>query len=127
VTAERDSLDAIEPSITRLVQEAPARDPETLRALQAALSRVGSPLALSIARILEYVADDLVDPGVALPALAEACATLVGGVRGTLDDRVLAAARYQIETLEPMPDRPALHLAPDVPVVDLIRGPRRRT
>jgi hypothetical protein len=126
VTETSDSLDAIEPAITRLVQEAPARDPETLGVLQAALAGVGSPLALSIARILEYVADDLVDPGIALPALAEACATLVAGVRGKLDDRVLAAARYQIDTLEPVPDRPHI-AAPDVPVVDLIRGPRRQT
>ena len=120
------AIDVIEPAITRLVQEAPARDPETLRALQAALAGVGSPLARSIARILEYVADDLVDPGVALPALAEACATLVAGARGQLAPTVLDAARYQIDTLEPVPDRPRIG-TPDVPASELIRGPRRRT
>ncbi len=120
-------VDEIEPAITRLVQEAPARDPETLRVLQAALADIGSPLALSIARILEYLADDLVDPGVALPALAEACATLVAGVRDGLDERSLAAARYRIDTLEPMPDRPPAIALPDVPATSLIREPRRRT
>lgn len=113
-------LDEIEPAITRLVHEAPVRDPETVRVLEAALADVGSPLALSIARILEYLADDLVDPGVALPALAEACATLVAGERDGLDERSLAAARYRIDTLEPRPDRPPAIAVPDVPV-DRIR------
>jgi hypothetical protein len=120
-------LDSIEPAITRLVQEAPVRDPETLRVLHAALAEIGSPLALSIARILEYLADDLVDPGVALPALAEACATLVAGERDGLDERSLAAARYRIDTLEPRPDRPPTIAVPDVPVDGLIRERPRRT
>jgi hypothetical protein len=84
--------------------------------LHAALADVGTPLALSIARILEYLADDLVDPGVALPALAEACATLVAGVRDGLDARSLDAARYRIDTLEPRPDPPPKIATPDVPV-----------
>jgi hypothetical protein len=120
-------LDEIEPAITRLVHEAPQRDPATLRALEAALHDVGSPLALAIARILEYLADDLVDPGIALPALAEACATLVAGERGQADARSIDAARYRIDTLEPRPDPPPRIAVPDVPASGLIREPRRRT
>jgi hypothetical protein len=115
------SLELIEPQITRLVQEAPARDAATVTALLAALHEVGSPLALVIARTLEYLDDDLIDPGIALPALAEACATLVAGVRGTVDQRVLEAATYQISTLEPMPDRPPKIATPDVDITRLRR------
>jgi hypothetical protein len=113
-------IDIIEPSITKLVQEAPHRDVATVDRLHTALWSVGTPLSLAIARILEYVADDLVDPGIALPALAEACATLVAGLDGKVDDRVLEAARYQIDTLTPMPDRPRI-AAPDVPTDALRR------
>ena len=49
------SLELIEPQITRLVQEAPARDAATVTALLAGLREVGSPLALVIARTLEYL------------------------------------------------------------------------
>jgi len=119
--------DQIEPAILRLVQEAPERDAETVRVLEAALADVGTPLALAIRRILEYLVDDLVDPGIALPALAEACATLVAGKRGEADDRSIEAARYRIETLEPRPDPPPRIAAPDVPASGLIREPRRRT
>jgi hypothetical protein len=121
------NLEAIEPAITRLVQEAPARDAAVVASLVADLRDVGSPLALVIAQILEYLDDDLVDPGIALPALAEACATLVAGVRGEVDQRVLDAATYQIATLEPMPDRPPKIATPDVDVLRLNRGPRSRT
>ncbi|HEY1814057.1 MAG TPA: hypothetical protein VGG74_17015 [Kofleriaceae bacterium] len=120
-------MNEIEPAITRLVREAPVRDAETLRVLAAALADVGTPLALSIARILEYLADDLVDPGVALPALAEACATLVAGERDGLDARSLEAARYRIDTLEPRPDRPPAIAVPDVPASELTRVRRPRT
>jgi hypothetical protein len=121
------SVNEIEPAITRLVREAPARDAETLRVLAAALADVATPLALSIARILEYFVDDLVDPGVALPALAEACATLVAGEREGLDARSLEAARYRIDTLEPRPDRPPAIAVPDVPASELTRARRPRT
>jgi hypothetical protein len=80
---------------------------------------VGTPLALTIARTYEYVAEGLVDPAIALPALAEACATLVAGVAGRVDARVLDAAKYQVDTLEPRPDPPMRVVVPDVPVVSL--------
>ena len=116
----------IEPAITRLVREAPARDPETMRALAAALAAIGAPLALALARILEYVGDDLVDPGIALPALAEACATLVAAVTQGLDARSIDAARYRIETLEPRPGPVPRIAAPDV-LADQLTSRRRRT
>jgi len=90
---------SIEELITHLVQQAPARDPETIAALEDALLANGTPLALAIRRIVELVAEELVDPGIALPALAEACATLVS----SRDARVLEAARYQVDTLQPQP------------------------
>src|SRR5439155_1221686 len=55
-------------------------------------------------------------------ALAMACATLADGVRGTLGARELEAARFEIETLMPVPDRPprvAASDAPDVPLSSL--------
>ena len=101
----------IEALITRLVQEAPQIDNATVEQLREALWSDGTPLALAIGRIVELVAEGLVSPAIALPALAEACATLVA----SSDPKVLAAARYQIETLQPVPDRP--HIAePDVPL-----------
>src|SRR5262249_55871034 len=61
---------------SELVQQAPDLDPQTIETLRRALESVDLPLARSIARILELVAIDVVDPAIALPALAEACATL---------------------------------------------------
>ncbi|MFT3692938.1 MAG: hypothetical protein QM831_07345 [Kofleriaceae bacterium] len=115
------SLDAIEPAITKLVREAPSRDRATVDALIADLREVGSKLSLVIARTLEYLDDDLIDPAIALPALAEACNTLVLGVQGKLDAKSLAAAEYQIATLEPMPDKPPKIATPDVSVIQLNR------
>jgi hypothetical protein len=123
LSRDASSVDTIEPAITKLVQEAPTRDRATIADLLAALRGVGTPLALVIARTVEYVDDDLVDPGIALPALAEACSTLVAGQRGALDARVLAAAEYQIATLEPMPDRPVKIATPDVSITQLRKRP----
>jgi hypothetical protein len=108
--------DRIEQRITELVQRAPDMDPTAVDDLLAALRSVGSPLALAIARVLELVAEQLVDPGIALPPLAMACATLAGGVRGTLGARELEAARYEIDTLIPVPDPPGRVVMPQVPV-----------
>jgi hypothetical protein len=110
------SLDRIEQLITLLVQSAPTADGAVVDELIEHLHRVGSPLARSIARVVELVAEQLIAPGVALPPLAMACATLADGVRGKLTDRELEAARYQIETLLPVPDRPPAITAPDVPL-----------
>ena len=102
---------------TRLVQQAPDLDPETIAELIDSLRAIGSPLSLSIARIVDLVSEQLVDPGIALPAIAEACATLVSST----DPHALEAARYQIETLQPVPDGAARVIAPDVPLDSLKR------
>ena len=120
---DRGGVDRIEELITELVQRAPTADAAVVDELVAALHRIGSPLALSIARVTELVAEQLVDPGIALPALAMACATLADGVRGKLGDRELEAARYQIDTLMPVPDRPAVRV-PDVPISSLRKRDR---
>jgi hypothetical protein len=106
-------ITAIEPLITQLVQQAPALDAATIDELRDALALVGTPLALAISRIIELVGEQLVDPGVALPALAEACATLVAG---TADPTALEAARFRVDTLTPMPDLPPRIAVPDVPL-----------
>lgn len=113
----------IEQLITELVQRAPIADPAVVDELVDELRLIGSPLARSIARVTELVAEQLVDPGIALPALAMACATLADGVRGALGERELEAARYQIETLMPVPDRPAIAV-PDVPISSLRKRDR---
>jgi len=120
---------AIEPLITALVQQAPEIDDAIVNELVERLRDIGSPLAMSIARVTELVAEQLVNPGIALPALAMACATLADGIRGTLGQRELEAARYEIETLLPVPDRPAgaRSVVPDVPAGNLIRALRPRT
>lgn len=99
--------------ITRLVQEAPALDAEVTGQLVGELRGNGAPLALSIARVVELVADDLVDPGIALPALAMACGTLVDP---RLTEREREAARFEIETLLPVPEKGVRFVVPDVPV-----------
>jgi hypothetical protein len=116
VTEGLDPLDRIEQLITELVRAAPAADPAVVDELVEHLRHVGSPLGRSIARVLELVAEQLIAPGIALPALAMACATLVDGVRGKLGARELEAARFEIETLMPVPDRPGPRPAPDVPL-----------
>jgi hypothetical protein len=116
-------LQDLETLAVRLVQEAPALDPDVLAMLRSELEQIGSPLALTINRIYELLGEGLVDPAIALPALAEACATLVAGVKGTVDQRVLDAAQYQIDTLTPMPDRPPRVATPDVPLTALTRKP----
>lgn len=115
------ALHRIEQRITELVQSAPEADAGAVDDLLDALRGVGSPLALAIARIVELVAEQLVDPGIALPPLAMACATLAGGVRGALGERELEAARYEIETLQPTPDPPARVILPQVPLAALRR------
>lgn len=100
---------------TQLVQQAPDLDPDTIAALRTELAQQGSPLALSVSRIVELVAEGLVDPAIALPPIAEACSVLVT----SNDPRVLDAMKYQIDTLQPVPDRPPPIGAPDVPLSSL--------
>jgi hypothetical protein len=109
----------IELSITRLVQSAPTLDQEVIDTLLVELRANGSPLALSIARVVELVGEGLVDPGIALPALASACSTLLHSPTAH------EAARYEIETLLPVPDKAPKLVVPDVPLTSLSRGPRR--
>lgn len=110
---------AIEPLITKLVQDAPALDRSTIDELVAALRRDARPLARSIAKVVELVGEDLVDAGIALPALAMACHTLCDA---RADEAAREAARFEIETLLPVPDavgaRPHF-VVPDVPVTRL--------
>ena len=114
---------SFEDSITQLVQSAPALDPRVVAELVDELRTQGSPLALSIARVVELVGEQLVDPGIALPALASACATLADA---RLGDAAREAARYEIETLLPVPDKAPKLTAPDVPLTSLTnRAPRR--
>ena len=101
---------------TQLVQQAPDLDPDTIAALRTGLEQQGSALALAVSRIVELIFEGLVDPAISLPAIAEACSVLVT----TTDARVLAAMKYQIDTLEPMPDKPPRVAAPDVPI-NLVR------
>ncbi len=109
----RETIDEL---ATQLVQQAPELDPDTIAALRTQLEAQGSPLALSISRIVELVAEGLVDPAIALPPIAEACSVLVA----TSDAKVLAAMQYQIDTLEPVPDKAPRIGAPDVPI-NLVR------
>jgi hypothetical protein len=119
---------AIEGAITQLVQRAPALPADVVRELCDRLERDGSPLALTIARVVQLVATGEVDAGIALPHLAMACATLADGVAGRVGPRELAAAHYEIDTLLPVPRAPAARAAaPDVPASALTRGPRPRT
>ena len=110
--------------VTTLVQTAPRRDGATVTGLLDGLRANGSTLALTIARILELVDEDLVDAGVALPAIAEAIDALVDP---GADRASLAAAEYRIATLEPRPDPPARLQVPDVRLDALSRGRRPRT
>ena len=117
---------AIEAAITALIREAPAIDERVRGELIADLGRLGSPLAGAIAEVVAKLGATI-DPGIALPALAMACATLADGVRGRLSERELEAARYEIETLLPVPARAPKLVAPDVPADRLSRGSRPRS
>lgn len=114
---------SVEQRITHLVQVAPATDAVITGALLGDLRAIGSPLAGVIAEVLALTAAGRIAAGVALPPLAMACATLAAGLRGELGDRELEAARYEIDTLLPVPDRPVVDPAPDVPLSAL----RKRT
>jgi hypothetical protein len=123
-----DPDDPIEPLITALVRMAPASDAALTGELVARLRRISRPgsvpLARSIAQVVERVAAQQIDPGIALPPLAMACATLVDGLAGRLTERELEAARYEIDTLLPVPRREPAVASPDVPLSALRKRPR---
>ena len=100
-------MDDVEPLITQLVQQAPALDPSLIAELLIALRVDGSPLAHSIARVVELVGEQLVDAGIALPALAMACASLA---EADPNAATREAARFEIETLLPVPDGPPMRV-----------------
>ena len=116
-------MHAIELLITRLVQEAPSLDAEIVLDLVTALRRDGRPLAKSIASVVSLVSEQLVDPGIALPALAMACTTLCDE---RLGEGALEAARFEIETLMPLPDKGSdvRLVVPDVPISSLTKKRR---
>ena len=125
----------IERCITRLVQEAPALDARGgRRAASSGCARVGSPLALSIARDRRAGRRGAGRRRASrCRALAMACATLVDGVarqarrRASSRPRATRSRRCcRCPTGRATLDRASL-VAPDVPVVALSRGPRRRT
>lgn len=122
-TDHDEALARIEALITEIVQRAPDPALALVDELVERLRSVGSPLARSIARVAELVGEQLIAPGIALPPLAMACATLADGVRGKLSERALEAARFEIETLLPLPDhpgaRPKAIIVPDVPLSSL--------
>ncbi len=108
----------IEPLITRLVREAPALAPDVIGELCTELRADGRPLALSIANVVELVGAGAIAPGISLPALAMACATLCDPRMGSPEHE---AARYEIETLLPVPAKAPRIAAPDVPLTSLKR------
>lgn len=108
----------IEALITRLVQEAPVLDAAAIAELCSELRANGRQLALSIATVVELVGAGAIDQGISLPALAMACATLCDPRFGTAEHE---AARYEIETLLPMPKTAPVITAPDVPLNALKR------
>ena len=117
---------SIEQLITKLVHDAPVLDGRTVDDLVTARRRDARPLARSIAKVVELVGEQLIDPGIALPALAMACHTLCDA---RLGDREREAARFEIETLMPLPDHggaaPPKFVIPDVPVTRL--GLKKKT
>jgi len=106
----------IEQLVTELVQQAPELDPGRIGLLADLLARDCSPLALAIARVVALVGERRVDAAIALPALAEACATLAT----CRDPHALEAARFQVETLLPLPTTAPRVAAPDV-AIDQVR------
>jgi hypothetical protein len=129
-------LDALDAALLALVQAAPDGSPAQLAGasehalelalLTAARSPVGAALrdplvdlCCAMERCLELIGEGRVDPGLALPALAMAAHT----ARSSFAPAI-SAARYEIETLLPIPGQaPAPRRSLDVPVQSLVRRP----
>ena len=114
-------MTTFEAAITELVQRAPELDAALIDTLVGELRAIDTPLAVSIARVVELVGERRIDAGIALPPLAMACATLADGLRGAVDDHAVEAARFEIETLLPLPSPAPKPVAPDVPLTSLRR------
>jgi chemotaxis protein histidine kinase CheA/ActR/RegA family two-component response regulator len=144
VAAVRDA-DALDDGIGSLIPDADALDRSRLGALAALGFRLGTSgllvgaedvarLALALERCLDALAAGDIDPGAGLPIMAsssvtlrQACHQLASPDRSgaRVEGLPLAAARYEIETLLPIPatgKRPTVSLAPvDVPANALVR------
>ncbi len=147
VDEQTELLDSLEAAVLALLQAAPAGSPAQLAeaaAIAFALAhavaagegaeagakgaevrgeRIG--LICAMERCLELIGEGLVDAGVALPALAMAAHTARSSDPGAA--AAIAAARYEIETLLPVPgSTPSPHKILDVSVQSLVRRPRPR-
>jgi chemotaxis protein histidine kinase CheA/ActR/RegA family two-component response regulator len=143
-SAVRDA-DALDDGMSALIPDADALDRSRLGALAAVAFRLGTAgllvgaedvarLALAVERCLDALAAGDIDPGAGLPIMAsssvtlrQACHQLASPDRSgaRVEGLPLAAARYEIETLLPIPatgKRPTITLAPvDVPASALVR------
>jgi hypothetical protein len=137
-TGVTEAFDALDAALLALVQAAPqgsqaqlslAAEHALVLALRSAatttpLSAIAEPgelvgLACAMERCLELIGEGLVDPGLALPALAMAAHTARSSLRPAI-----AAARYEIETLLPIPGQAsAPRRSLDVPAQSLVRRP----
>lgn len=88
------------PELVALIHQAPDFDRSRAHILIDRLRGDPRPLAAAIADVLVHVLAGEVDPGIALPPLAMACATLddASATRAMLD-----AAHFEIDTLRPLP------------------------
>lgn len=142
--SEAELCDALDDSLVALVQAAPHGSPAQLLAAaglaielayvvvaRAVSSSSGSGgdgdervgLLCALERCLELMGKGVVDPGVALPALAMASHTARGSSAAAW-----AAARYELETLLPVPGQPtAPRRILDVPAASLVRRPSGAT
>jgi hypothetical protein len=137
-TGVTQAFDALDAALLALVQAAPqgsqaqlslAAEHALVLALRSAAtttpgSAIAEPgelvgLACAMERCLELIGEGLVDPGLALPALAMAAHTARSSFRPAI-----AAARYEIETLLPIPGQAsAPRRSLDVPAQSLVRRP----
>jgi ABC-type transporter Mla subunit MlaD len=113
------SLERLAQLLTTLVQRAPDLDEElTESAATAALLAAGGNaghradlalLALACERVIDEVAAGHVAQGLALPALVMSAQTMVQAAASPRERYAgaLHAARFEIETLLPLPDAPA--------------------
>lgn len=144
---ESTLLDSLEAAVLALLQAAPAGSPAQLaeaagiafalaHAVAAGKGEAGTDadvkaekvrgervgLLCAMERCLELIGEGLVDAGVALPALAMAAHTARSSDAGAA--AAIAAARYEIETLLPVPgSTPSPRKSLDVSVQSLVRRP----